>query len=380
MNTFCSYYNQSLCKSCDLIHLAYPDQIHQKEKKLYTCLSGLSYPPLLPTVSSVSQNFRNKAKFVITGTPESVNFGLVGTANLDEGLDLSQCSLHLEEISRAVEVIKEFIKLAGLNPYKIGEKTGELKGVILFVEHYHREIYLRFILRSRESIDRIKKHLSFLTQNISRLEVVTANLQPVPHAILEGEEEIFLSEKKTIHYQIGKLHFPLGPKSFVQTNQLIAEKLYLEASAWLAEIGAQKMVELFCGQGFFTFLASSLKSGVGIEINAEAVQKANQFALENSLNHLKFIHADAGEIMEIVKEINPDTLLVNPPRKGLGKAIEVIKATDTSHLIYSSCNVETLGKDLNELRQHFKIKKMRIFDMFPQSSHFETLVLLERVS
>ena len=74
----------------------------------------------------------------------------------------------------------------------------------------------------------------------------------------------------------------------------------------------------------------------------------------------------------------PDTILVNPPRKGLGGALELVKNSDARYVIYSSCNYETLAEDLKKMSACYQIQKIKIFDMFPQTKHFETLVLLKK--
>lgn len=380
MNTFCSYYNQGLCRSCDLIEYSYVDQIHQKEKILRDSLRGLEYPSFEKTVESQAINFRNKAKFVVTGTIDSPKFGLTGSGDLDNGQDLSHCLLHNEAIAKAIPSLKEFLRIANLHPYRISEKKGELKGIIIFSALQNEDMYLRLVLRSKEPIDRIRKHLSFLQVKIPNLKVVSVNIQPVPHAILEGDEEIILSVDQTIRYRINGIDFPLAPKSFVQTNQAVAEKLYLEANTWLTEIKTKKLIELFCGQGFFTFLAKGINESIGIEINKDAVDAANAFAEKQSLKDVRFIHSDAGKVSEVILTNKPDTILVNPPRKGLGGALELVKNSEAQYVVYSSCNYETLADDLKKMSDCYQIQKIKIFDMFPQTKHFETLVLLKKLS
>jgi 23S rRNA (uracil747-C5)-methyltransferase len=261
-----------------------------------------------------------------------------------------------------------------LIPYQISSRTGELKGLILFYSPESDQFYLRFILRSKECVSRIKKLLPSLQVRFPRLLCVTANIQPIPHAILEGPEEIFITEQKQIDHRLGHFTFKLSPQAFVQTNVEVAARLYQTAADWISEMKPQSMLELFCGQGAFSFFASgNVPKITGIEINLDAVNTANANAEQLGLTHLSVQQQDA----TIPLKLNAELILVNPPRRGLGAAVKLIQQKLPRNFIYSSCSAETLGKDLKALSSQYSIKKAGIFDMFPHTEHFETLVWLE---
>jgi len=370
MKTFCSYYNQDICRSCDLITLDYKQQILKKEETL-------GHSSLLPTVESKELHFRNKAKFVVTGTMENPIIGLSGIENLDQGRELLDCPLHVKEINELLPTIKSFITLAGLPPYQIESKKGELKGIIIFHSSISNETYLRFILRSKEAYDRIKKNHFSLLEKHPHLQCISINIQPIPHAILEGDTEIFITEKKSINHQLGNISFSLGPRAFVQTNQEVSTKLYETAADCVKGSGYKRFMELFCGQGAFSFFcAPYIDSGLGIEINPDAIVEANKTAAKYQLNNLDFKSADASLVENEIENYRPDIILVNPPRRGLGKSCELVLKNSPKMIIYSSCNHETLNSDLEKLRAKYEITKIQIFDMFPHTSHFETLVEL----
>jgi len=274
----------------------------------------------------------------------------------------------------------DFIKECKLKPYDISTKQGELKGLIIYYSEETHQAYLRIILRSKESIDRIKKNISSLSSIFSSLKCISVNLQPKHAAVLEGEEEIFLTDQHYIQHQLGEIKFSLHPKAFVQTNPTIAQSLYTTASDWIKELGSVTFVEIFCGQGAFSFFCSEhTKSSVGFEINSEAVEQANLTAKSYQKSNLSFKTADAKDLNDEILNLKPDVLLVNPPRKGLSEGIKVILQNKPPFLIYSSCSVETLASDLKQLTHIYKIEKCQIFDMFPHTDHFETLVLLKSI-
>jgi 23S rRNA (uracil747-C5)-methyltransferase len=353
----------------------YPDQIIDKERRLTEALKDFSHPPFLVTVSSPTTHFRNKVKLSVTGTKENPILGILGETDLDQGRELLECPLHHSKINSYLPLLIQFIQLAKLEPYQISTKKGELKGIILFHSSGSQETYLRFVLRSKESISRIKKHSSFLKD----FQSVSVNIQPVPHAVLEGEEEIFLTEKESIVHRLGKVSISLGPRAFVQTNQMIVEKLYGTAATWIDDLGHPRFLELFCGQGAFSFFcADSVEEGLGIEINPDAVKVANETASQFGLKHLQFKSADAGKVGNEIEDFRPDIILVNPPRRGLGEAVHLLMKNLPQTIIYSSCNYLTLSLDIKHLEKEYEITRTQIFDMFPHTSHFETLVELRR--
>lgn len=377
MQNFCNYYNEGTCRSCDLIESDYPEQIKFKEQLLESSLVEIKHPTFFPTIRSNPTNFRNKAKFVVTGTITAPIIGLSGTENLDQGRELLNCPLHLPLINELLPSLKEFITQIKLPPYSIAEKTGELKGIIIFVSDVTNEAYLRFVLRSKESIDRIKKHSPDLIKKHPALKCISANIQPIAHAILEGEEEIILTTESTITHRYKHIGLTIDPRAFVQTNQAVAKSLYETAASWVKESQVNKFVELFSGLGAFTFhSAKFFQSGLGIEINSAAVARANQTAKEMDFRNVNFLASDAGKVLRTIQELKPDLILVNPPRRGLSESLEILKLVKPTTIIYSSCNYQTLASDLKKLSDLYKIDQIQIFDMFPHTKHFETLVKL----
>ncbi|MGK5085425.1 methyltransferase domain-containing protein [Bdellovibrionota bacterium FG-1] len=380
-STFCDSFNLGLCRSCEWIEQDYPSQLLRKTEILKKTLSFFPSFEVEPSVECPPTGFRNRAKMSVTGTIEHPIIGLLGEENLDAGRELLSCPIHHPRINELLALLPEWIHKAGLEPYRIRERQGELKGLIAFYSPDNEQMYLRFILRSHALVARLKKLLPELQHLFPRLVCVSANIQPVPHAVLEGPEEILFTEKKHLDLRLGPVTLRLAPQAFVQTNLRVATALYQTAAEWIAAAHPARMLELFCGQGAFSFFAAAAVPRIlGIEINTDAVIAATQTAQELGFTHLQFKKADATQADTELQEFSPDLVLVNPPRKGLGqKGIRLLQKNLPQHLIYSSCDVETLGEDLAELRPHYpQIRRAQIFDMFPHTRHFETLIWVER--
>jgi len=379
-STFCPYFNRSECTSCEWIGQDYLRQLERKEQRVRELLSSFPSFQLERSVQSPLQGFRNRAKMGVTGTVEHPVIGLLGVDKLDEGRELLSCPIHHDKLNQIIAAVPELIQSYNLIPYRIQERKGELKGIIAFYSPVANQAYLRFILRSKECVARIKKLVPALQKQFPEVICITANIQPIPHAVQEGFEEIFLTEVRTIDLDLGSIRLMLAPQAFVQTNISVAVQLYETAALWIQEARPRKVLELFCGQGAFSLVAAARNPAkfLGIEINPEAVRTANETAQNLGLSQVQFKTSDATQVAEALESFQPDLVLVNPPRRGLAEGTQMLKQALPPYLIYSSCSIETLAFDLKILAGIYTLKKVQLFDMFPHTQHFETLVWLQR--
>ena len=179
--------------------------------------------------------------------------------------------------------------------------------------------------------------------------------------------------------EIGNIRIMLAPEAFFQLNSEQAAELYRTAIAKVDPCG--RLVEAYCGAGAMSLMAADkAEEVIGIENVREAVENAAENARLNGVDNARFLCADAAAgLRRLVQEKAVDTLLVDPPRSGLDDAmIEAIMAADIRKIIYVSCNPATLGKNLIILKQHYQVRTVIPFDMFPQTPHIESVTVLER--
>ena len=117
-------------------------------------------------------------------------------------------------------------------------------------------------------------------QALPQLQVVSVNIQPLPAAIVEGEQELLLTEQKVLTHWLNGLPLYCHPRSFFQTNSQVAARLYAQVQAWVAESQPKNLWDLFCGVGGFALHAAQVMQGkvTGIEINADAIDSAQRSA------------------------------------------------------------------------------------------------------
>lgn len=369
----CHHYDAGRCRSCTWLQRPYVDQLHAKQQDVATRLQHHDVVWDDP-VAGAQEGFRNKAKMVVTGTTDVPVLGILGADN--RGVDLRDCGLHEPAIQAALPVLAGFVTQAALTPYDISTRRGELKYVLVTAAP-SKDLMVRFVCRSQEPVTRIRKHLPWLRERLPGLVVATVNLQPEHKATLEGPEEIVLTDAEALTMRVNGLDLHLRPQSFFQTNTAVAAALYREAQAWATGLEPTSIWDLYCGVGGFALhLAGTGREVTGIESSAEAIASANETSRLAALD-VAFETGDATAWAKAQPDA-PDLVVVNPPRRGIGRSLaEWLDASGVGHVLYSSCNPESLARDISAMPS-FNAMRGRVFDMFPQTSHAEVLVLLRR--
>lgn len=368
----CSYYEAALCRSCTELAQPYAEQLAHKQAQAQARLSMLGAEHWLQPFPSAESGFRNKAKMAIGGSMDAPTLGLLDQGG--RGVDLMQCPLYPPSMQQALVPIREALIAACVPPYQLSLRKGEGKFVLLTEAPGSGELLLRFVLRSREAVERLAKQVPMLMNALPQLRVVSANLLPEHKAVTEGELEVLLTECSEIHCRINDLDFKLTPRSFLQTNTEVAAALYRQARTWIHQVSPSSVWDLYCGVGGFArHAAFAGRQVTGVETTPEAIAAAVSAAPD-----LNWICADATD-WACAQSSAPDCVIVNPPRRGIGTRLaNWIDQSAAKTVLYSSCNIDSLARDLGSLR-HYEVKAAQVFDMFPHTSHFETLVMLQTI-
>ncbi|CAI0768797.1 23S rRNA (uracil(747)-C(5))-methyltransferase RlmC [Serratia liquefaciens] len=372
----CALYTAGTCRSCQWLEKPYPQQLTDKQHHLQSLLAERDVAHWLAPIAGEQSAFRNKAKMVVSG---SVERPLLGMLHRDgTPVDLSGCPLYPASFAPMFAVLKSFIARAGLTPYNVARKRGELKYLLLTESTHSGGVMLRFVLRSESKLAQLRAALPWLQQQLPQLRVISANIQPVHMAIMEGELEIPLTEQQALEEQFNQVPLYIRPQSFFQTNPKVAAELYATARDWVRALGIESMWDLFCGVGGFGLHCAQTDTRLtGIEISAEAIACARQSAKTLGLQQVNFQALDSTKFATAEGSV-PQLVLVNPPRRGIGKDLcDYLNQMAPGYILYSSCNAETMAKDIGMLPD-YRIERVQLFDMFPHTAHYEVLTLLVR--
>ncbi|EKY3243700.1 23S rRNA (uracil(747)-C(5))-methyltransferase RlmC [Cronobacter dublinensis] len=372
----CALYDAGRCRSCQWIEQPLDTQLAAKMSELRALLAELPVGDWCAPVSGPEQAFRNKAKMVVSGSVEKPLLGMLHRDGTP--VDLTECPLYPASFYAVFAALKPFIARAGLTPYNVARKRGELKYLLLTESTLDGGLMLRFVLRSTTKLEALRAALPALLAQLPQLRVVTANIQPVHMAIMEGDEEIWLTAQQALAENFNSVPLWIRPQSFFQTNPTVASALYAAARDWVRALPVNHMWDLFCGVGGFGLhCATPEMTLTGIEIAPEAIASASASAQQLGLRNVHFQALDSTDFATGQQAV-PDLVLVNPPRRGIGEALcDYLSRMAPQYIIYSSCNARTMAKDIRQL-PGYRIARVQLFDMFPHTAHYEVLTLLVR--
>lgn len=336
----CPYF--SICGGCDIMHMSYNDQLKFKENKVRDTIIKVLKKDIkvLPIVETKELNYRNKATFKV-----EENIGYYGKKT-HEVINIDKCFLVDEKINEILNKIKEVISLDNIY-----------------------EIMIRKSYNLDESMVVFKVNGSVDTEDIvSKLknEVDTILLYDNDYKVLYGNG--FIYEK------LGDFIFKISPDSFFQVNTLGAYKLYSTVLKYVKE--NDRVVDLYCGTGSIgIFISKYVKKVLGVEINKYAVNDAEENKKLNTLANVNFVCLNTSMFNQSLKDI--DLVIIDPPRSGLDKkTLSYLLNEEVNRIVYVSCDLMTLTRDLGLLSEKYEIKEVTPVDMFANTYHVECVVEL----
>jgi len=331
----CNYYD--LCGGCQISHVKHDNQLEFKVNKVKNIFNKYLKVDVNPEIISVnSYNYRNKVVFHVCD--DKIGFYKQGTNDL---IEINKCLLLDNRIN---ELIKLFNKLDLTYIEKITVRTTSKEVMVVFYG---------FI----DKIDILK--------------------EKVDSIILINIKEKLLYGKSYIKEQINDLKFIISHNSFFQVNTYAMIKLYDKVVEYANLSKDDSVLDLYCGTGTIgIYLSKYCKDVLGIEIIENAIKDANINKELNNIDNISFICGDVGKLID--SEYKQDVLVVDPPRVGLDKKTrKVILDNEYKRVVYVSCDPMTLVRDLSDLSKKYEIKDVTLVDMFPNTYHVESVVLLE---
>lgn len=296
---------------------------------------------------------------------------------------LEGCPLQKSAVEKGMLVTRNVLRTLGAKPYDETNHTGDIRHIV--VRSTRDEDALLVALVSRTS------HLPYEAEFVRALRVslpevksISINVQPKRTNVIFGDMTRLLWGEERLIDRIGSMRFYVSLRSFFQVNPIQTERLYDIVKTYAALRGEETVVDVFSGVGSIAlFLAPHARRVIGIESIADAVSDARENAKLNGVDHASFIEGEAeGVLARVVQELGEvDVLIVDPPRKGLApQVVEAILHARPKRFIYVSCNPATLARDLRIFVDGgYRLEKIQPVDMFPQTVHVETVVLMSRV-
>ena len=276
--------------------------------------------------------------------------------------------------------------------YKVFDEdrgTGWLRHVLVRVGHTDKTQIMLVLVTVSVPFPGKNNFIKAIRTKFPEITTIVQNINDKRTSMVLGDRNIVCYGPGFIEDELMGLKFRISPDSFYQVNAYQTEKLYtkaLEYAFYDNKTTGKTVIDTYCGTGTIGMcMADKAKNVIGIELNASAVKDAVQNAKKNGINNIEFVKADATEWMQEYQDkirLNAKDyiLIMDPPRSGSTDAfISAAANTGIEHIVYVSCNPETLARDLRTfIKKKYKVKKISPIDMFPWTDHVETVVLLCR--
>lgn len=342
IKSICSYFEE--CGGCQFLNMNYPDSLDYKQNKVEEIMNKyLGIKIKINNIVACDNNlyYRNKTTFQVEN---DIGFFKEKTNTL---IPVDKCYISDIKINDIYKAIKDNINLTNVKQVIIRATKNTLESMVIFKTSNY--------IDNKKIIDILKKKVDSIYIN----------------------DELIYGKGKIIENLCNK-NFYISPSSFFQVNTLQAEKLYNKAIAYADIKKEDTVLDLYCGTGTIGIVASDkAKKVIGIELNKEAIKDANENKKLNNINNIEFYAGDVGKILN-KNNYKPDIIIVDPPRAGLDSlALSQILNIRPKKLVYVSCDLMTLARDLKLLSNDYDILELTPVDMFPYTAHVESVCALK---
>ena len=365
------------CGGCDWLNISYDDQLKYKQEIVEEIFQNIEIEKINKIISSGKEPYRNKSFFPvakhdgkpITGMFESRSHNVIPHKS---------CKLQPLLFDDICEKIISYIKASKMQVYNEKNHSGNIRHIGIRYALGTNEIIVILVTRNRK-IPFSRQLERILLEAYPNIVGIIQNINPEKTNVILGNDEKIIFGRDFIYEQIGKTKFKLNYKSFFQVNTKQAEKMYEFAKQSISE--GSSVIDAYCGVGSIgLYLADRAAIVIGIENNVKAVQNAKENAKLNKIDNCKFVAGYVeNELPKILKDNKIDTIIFDPPRKGLEQRIIDNIPSDIKKIIYISCDPMTQVRDVKLIMEKgFVPKEMQPFDMFPHTFHIENVIILER--
>jgi 23S rRNA (uracil1939-C5)-methyltransferase len=364
----CPHYGS--CGGCDLQHLSLAAQRDHKQAALGELMSracGVKVE-MAPAITGEGWHYRRRARLATCADNKDKSFTLgFRAAASNQVVSIRECPVLGKPLS---DLIVPLAKVLSTVPRSI---LGHVELIDADNGHF---VVLR-ITKPLKDKDR-QRLAEFAGEHKVQLQLQDNE------GLCESLNDTQGKEAPLPGYQLGQppLNLRFSPGNFVQVNAGVNGAMVAEAIAWLDIKPGERVLDLFCGMGNFSLpLAQAGAEVIGVEGVADMVQRARHNASDNQLEGMSFYHADLGADLSSEPWLGKiDKLLLDPARAGAFESLQWLKKMKPKRVVYVSCNPASLARDSRALlAQGYRLQKLSMLDMFPQTHHIEAMALFELV-
>lgn len=377
----CTSYKR--CGGCNLRHMKYERTLDLKREIVQNLVNKNleNKVKVKETIGMENPKFyRNKAQYPVGKNKDGKAVFGVFANRTHEIIEFENCQIQTEISQEIARFIIDFINENKISVYD--EKTGKglLRHIIIKYGMKTKEVMCILVL-TKIDLPKEEELKSRLIEKFPNIKTIIKNINSKNTNVILGKENFIIYGNGYIQDKLGDYLFNISAMSFYQINPIQTEKLYNIAINGAGLNKKDIVFDLYCGIGTIGIFASKhVKKVYGIEIVEEAIKDAKENSRINGIDNIEFTAGDVEKVLvELIynKEIRPDVVFVDPPRRGLDvSTVENLLKISPKKIVYISCNPATLVRDLSKLEKKYDIKSMTPVDLFPLTSHVECVSLL----
>ena len=374
-NTCINY--EKKCGGCPLLALPYREQLAKKQARLQELLGGFA-PVKAVQGMAEPLHYRNKAIASFATQRGKLVCGLYaeGTHRVLPGAD---CLLQEEILNKTLAAVLDAARACRWTAYDEDRGTGFLRHTVLRSSCSGKVLVT--LVTPGPDLPGSKNFCTALRKKAPWVVSIVQNINPTRSSAVLGSREKTLYGPGFVLDTLCGTQFAISSRSFYQVNRTQTEVLYKKALELAKLTGRETVIDAYCGIGTIGLCAAPLaKQVIGVERNPAAVKDAAANARRNKIANARFVCADATEWMVAAagEGLHPDGVFLDPPRAGsTPECIAAVNKMKPRRVVYVSCDPETLARDVAAFtRLGWRAAKFCPVDLFPQTKHVETVVLL----
>ena len=371
------------CGGCNLMHMDYAAQLEYKRGLVENAFARIAKIEGVHVENTIGMDepyhYRNKAAFPFAMVDGRMCFGFFAPRS-HRLIPIDGCFIEQEPLYNVASAVHCWAEENDIQPYDEETGSGTIRHVVSRITT-SGDIMAVIVTKGRPK--KLNKLVDMLKERCEGIKSIILNRNDEDTNVIFGRSYETLWGEDTLTENLCGFEFSVSAASFLQVNPVQTECLYAQVKAFLPEKDGFEAIDVYCGTGTISMILSKrAKHVTGIENIKPAVEDAARNAERNGAGNADFICADAAEALPelIEKGTRPDVIVIDPPRKGCDKAVlNAITGSAVQRVIYVSCDPATLARDVRILVDGgYSIQKVQPIDMFPQTAHVETVVLLSR--
>ncbi len=370
------------CGGCAFRHISYEAEKELKRQKVIDAFQRLAHMnvPVNDIITCNTERYRNKAQYPV-GFDKGVVAGFYAQKS-HRIINSSDCILQPEEFSKVIEIVKEWMAEFGIPAYNGETGNGLVRHIYIRKAFATGQIMVCLVINgtSLPYADELCDDL----MKIENIKSIVINENTEKTNVILGKNCATIWGEDYIEDVLCGVKIRLSPLSFYQVNHDCAELLYEKAAEYVGATGNETVLDLYCGAGTIGLsMANKVKKIIGVEIIPEAIEDAKVNAKNNNIENCEFYCGDAKDAVKMLrdKNITPDAVILDPPRKGCDREVlEYVAEMNPKKIVYVSCDVSTQARDCAILHElGYETKEVTPVDMFPRTAHTESVALITKV-